>query len=99
MTEIGGGWWMGKSAKGLPPLKISKLCKKAQKKKNEIQKKLYEANKCWNYCRFQLHCNKLEWLDPKTLIKRYKPYSVSSETIYLNKNDRTDHWFGHSKLK
>ena len=28
MTDIGGGWYMEKSAKGLPPLKISKLSKK-----------------------------------------------------------------------
>ena len=28
MTEIGGGWYMGKSAKGLPPLRRSKRTKK-----------------------------------------------------------------------
>ena len=27
MTDIGGGWYMGKSAKGIPPLKISILSK------------------------------------------------------------------------
>ena len=32
MTDIGGGWYMGKSAKGLPPLRITKLIKKAQEK-------------------------------------------------------------------
>ena len=37
-------------------------------------KKLYEANKWWNYWRFQLHWNKLEWVDPETLIKRDKHY-------------------------
>ena len=31
--------------------------------------------------------------------KRYKPYSVSSETFYIDKNDRTAHWVGHYKLK
>ena len=36
MTEICGGWYMGKSAKGLPPLRISKLSKKAQDKEDEI---------------------------------------------------------------
>ena len=30
MTDIGGGWYMGKSAKGLPPLRIPKLSKKSQ---------------------------------------------------------------------
>ena len=28
MTDIGGGWYMGKSDRGLPPLKITKLSKK-----------------------------------------------------------------------
>ena len=32
MTEIGGGWYMGKSSKGLPTLRISKLSKQAQDK-------------------------------------------------------------------
>ena len=38
-------------------------------------------------------------MDPKSLIKRDKPYSVSSKQFYLHKNDRTAHWVGHSKLK
>ena len=29
----------------------------------------------------QLHWNKLEWVDTKSLIKRGKPYSVSSKYI------------------
>ena len=45
MTEIGGGWYMGKSSKGIPPLRISKISKKAQDKEDKIRKKLYEANK------------------------------------------------------
>ena len=38
MTDIGGGWYMGKSAKGLPPLRRTKLSKKAQEKQDEIKK-------------------------------------------------------------
>ena len=60
MTYIGGGWCMKKSAKGLPPSRITKLSKKVQEKQDEIQKTLYEANNWWNDWRFQLHCNKLE---------------------------------------
>ena len=33
MTEIGGGWYMGKITKGKPPLIIPKLSKKSQEKK------------------------------------------------------------------
>ena len=36
MTEVGGGWYMEKSAKVIPPLKISKLSKKAQDKEDDI---------------------------------------------------------------
>ena len=36
MIEIGGEWYTEKSAKGLPPLKRSKLSKKAQDKEDEI---------------------------------------------------------------
>ena len=46
-----------------------------------------------------MHWNKLEWVDPKSITKRDKHYSVSSKKFYLNKNDRTAHWVGHSKLK
>ena len=38
-------------------------------------------------------------MDPKSTPKRYKPYSVSSETFYIDKNDRTAHLVGYSKIK
>ena len=38
MTGIGGGWYMEKNSKGLPPLRISKLIKKSQEKEDEIFK-------------------------------------------------------------
>ena len=45
LTDIGGGWYLAKSARGLPPLKRTKLSKKAQERKDYIQKKLYEYNR------------------------------------------------------
>ena len=65
MTDIGGGWYMGNSARGLPPLKKTKPSKKSQERQDVIQKKLFEANRWWNDRKFQLHWNKLEWVDPK----------------------------------
>ena len=97
-TNIGGGWYMGKFSKGLPPSKRSKLGKKTQEKQDEI-KKLYEANKWWNDWRLQLHWNKLEWVNPRSLTKRNKPFSVSLNCFYLNKNYITSHWVGLSALK
>ena len=31
--------------------------------------------------------------------KGYKPYYVSSKKFYIDKNYRTAHWVGYSKLK
>ena len=45
MTDIGGGWYLKKCARGLPPLKRTKLGKKAQERQDYIQKKLYESDK------------------------------------------------------
>ena len=80
MTYIGGGWYMEKSAKGIPPLRRTKLSKNHKKGRTKFKKKLYESNKWWNDWKFQLHWHKLEWVDPKSTPKRDKPYSVSSKT-------------------
>ena len=39
-------------------------------------KKLYEANKWCNDLKFQLNCNKLEWVNPRIITKSNKPFSV-----------------------
>ena len=36
LTDIGGGWYMAKSSRGLPPLKRKKLSKKAQERQDYI---------------------------------------------------------------
>ena len=36
ITDIGGGWYLEKCKKGLPPLKRTKLGKKAQKRQDII---------------------------------------------------------------
>ena len=85
LTDIGGGWYMKKCSRGLPPLKRTKLSKKAQERQDEFQKKLYESNKWWNDWKFQLHWNKLEWVDPKSNHKIVEPFSVSSKSSILVK--------------
>ena len=88
-----------KGEKGLPPLKRAKLSKKAQDRHDLIKKTLHESNRWWNDWKFQLHWNKLEWVDPESTPKRVKPYYGSSKKLYINNNDRTAHFVGHSKLK
>ena len=98
MADIGGGWYLKKCDKGLPPYKRTKLSKKEQKRDDHILKKLYESNRWWNNWIFQLHWNMLEWVDPKSTPKRVKPFSVSSKMLYINNNDRTAHFVGHYKF-
>ena len=99
MTYFGGGWYMEKSARGLTLLKRTKISKKAQDIQDVIQKKLYEANRWWNYWGFQLHLNKHEWFDSESNPKRVKPYYDSSKKFYISKSDRKYHFVGHSRLK
>ena len=68
----------GKNDRGLPTLRRTKLSKKSQERQDELQNKLYEANKWWNGWKFQLYWHKLEWVDPKYNPKRVKPFPVSS---------------------
>ena len=37
MTDIGGGWYMEKSAKGLPPLRRTKLSKNNNRRRMEFK--------------------------------------------------------------
>ena len=69
-----------KCARGLTPLKRTKLIKTTQERRNYIQKKLYESYRWWNDWRFQFHWNKLEWVDPKYTPKIVKPISASSKS-------------------
>ena len=59
--------------KGLTPLRKQKLSKKAQEKDDKIKRKLHPANGNCNYWKFQLHWNKLDWVDSRSKIKIKKP--------------------------
>ena len=43
ITDIGGGWYLEKCEKGLPPLKRTILSKKAQERKDILKKKLFQS--------------------------------------------------------
>ena len=79
MTDIGCGWYMKISDKGIPPLRRPKLSKNHKKSRMRIKKKQYKDNKWWNDWKFQLYWNKLEWVNTKSINKRDKPYSVISK--------------------
>ena len=80
-----------KCEKGLPPLKRTKLSKKAKERDDLIKNRNFQSNWWWNDWKFQLHWNMLEWVDPKSTPKRVEPFSVSSKELYIYNNDRTAH--------
>ena len=63
---------MHKLGQNLKPLKKRKLSKKYQKEEDEIKRRLTEANQEWNDLKFQMHWNKLEWLNPRSRGERKK---------------------------
>ena len=69
LYDIGGEWYMNKLNEKLPPLKKQKLSKKAQEKEDEIKINMKMENQSWNDWKFQIHWNKLEWLNPRSRIE------------------------------
>ena len=59
-------------------LKKQKLSKKAQNKNDKIKGNLQTANCNWNDQKFQIYCNMLEWVNPRSKMVR-KKLSTSSK--------------------
>ena len=57
------------------------------------------ANQSWNDWKFQIHWNKLEWVNPRSPIEGNNPFCVSSEKLYLTDNNKSAHGDGHLELK
>ena len=57
------------------------------------------ANQNWNNWKFQIHWNKLEWVNPIIFDEQNNPYCVTYKKFYMKDNNKTAHWFGHTKLK
>ena len=74
---------MNKLGQKLPPLKKRRLGKKSQKEEDEIKRKLTEANQFCNDWIFQIHWNKLEWVNPRSRNERKSKFFVSSKNIIL----------------
>ena len=67
LHAIGGGWHVDKLGQNLPPLK--KLSK-TKEEENKIKRRLTEANQEWCDWKFQIHWNKLEWVNPRSRDER-----------------------------
>ena len=60
---------MEKLGQKLSPLQKKKLRKK-QEYKDKIKRRLTEANQEWCDWKFQIHWNKLEWVNPRSQDER-----------------------------
>ena len=69
---------MNKLGQKLPQLKKGKLNKRAQKEEEELKIRLTEDNQYWNDWKFQIHWNKLEWVNPRSRDELKNPFFVSS---------------------
>ena len=99
MTDIGGGWYMEKSARGLTPLRRTKLSKKSQERQDEIQKNYMKLISCGMIGNSNCIGTNLNGLILNITPEIVKPFSVSSKTFYIDKSDRTAHFVGYYVLK
>ena len=90
---------MEKLSEKIPPLNKRKLRRKAQEKEYKIKIKLQTTNQKWNDWKFQIHWNKLQWVNPRNCNKRKNLHCVSSKKFYMKDNNKTADWFGQAKLK
>ena len=69
---------MDKLIQKLPPLNKSRLIKKFQEEEDEIKRNPHKANKACIDWKFQIHWNKLEWVNPKSRDEGKNSFCVSS---------------------
>ena len=61
--------------------------------------RLTESNQEWNYWKFKIHCNKLEWVNPRIRDENKNQFCVSSIFFCFKDNFKPAHWVGPSKLR
>ena len=93
-------WWMvfEKCERGLPPLKRTKLSKKAQERHDYIKKKCMNLIGGGMIGSSHYIRTSLNGLILNTPPKELNPFQFLQK-IYIHKNDRASHFVGHSKSK
>ena len=69
----------------IPPLKKRKLSKKSQEKEDKIKRNLQMENQSWNACRFQIHWNELEWVNPRNYSRGNNLFCVSYKKVLFER--------------
>ena len=64
--------------KKIQPLKKQNLGKKSHEKEDEIKRNLQMSNKSWNDWKFQIHWNKVEWVNRISCIEGNNLFCVYS---------------------
>ena len=54
-------------------------------------------NQNWNDWKFQIHWNKVEWVDPISRTEQKNKFCVSSKQFCLKDDNKTSYWVGQSK--
>ena len=57
------------------------------------------ADQNWDDWKFQIHWNKLEWVNTRSCIEGNNPFCVSPNKFIFKDNNKTAHWVGFQKLK
>ena len=83
MTDIGGGWYMGKSARGLPPLRRTKISKNAQERQNEIQRKYMKLISGGMIVNYNCIGTNLNWLILNLTPKELNPFLFLQKRLAL----------------
>ena len=57
------------------------------------------TGKSWNYWKFQIRWNNLDWVEPINCSEGKNPFCTYHKIFYLKDNNKNSHWVGHSELK
>ena len=71
-----------------------KSSKKSQYIEDKIKTNLQMENDIWNDWKFQMHWNKLWWVNPTNCGEINNTFCVSSKEYYLKDDNKTSHWVG-----
>ena len=99
LTNIGGKWFIDKHKSKIPPIKIPIRSKEENNKEDYIQKTNLKTHQHWNYWRFRIHSNELEWVVPKSLNLKKNLFCISSHRFYFKDKNPKNRWVGHSLMK
>ena len=89
---------MNKLGQNLPPLKKRKLSNNKKEEENKINRRLTGENQEWCVWKFQIHWNKLEWVNPRSCDEIKNSFCVFSKKK-IKDNNKPAHWVIHSKLR